>query len=244
MYTLQQHKHSMRFAHSNALAAIISYIVVVRSESETTAFDSDSLVPIAMITHYSDTECSTLDVKSDFQGYYRNPDAEPGTAEANFTYFCDPAKLSSHASAFGIHNLDSCYVNNGGNWYFQPLGFCAAFVINNETMSVQFTSIDHTNRTTIHSVYSDLDCTVPKIVAASAISGACFDNDPKGKNGTSKAEAGFFSDIGSYQVIIPDSYNYLGSSTTTSDAATACRIPSVLVSFVGLSLFVLLAVGI
>jgi len=85
---------------------------------------------------------------------------------------------------------------------------------------------------------------VPKIVAASAISGACFDNDPKGKNGTSKAEAGFFSDIGSYQVIIPDSYNYLGSSTTTSDAAataTACRIPSVLVSFVGLSLFVLFA---
>ena len=106
----------MRFTHSNALAAIISYIVVVRSESETTAFDSDSLVPIAMITHYSDTECSTLDVRSDFQGYYRNPDAEPGTAEENYTYFCDPAKLSSYASAFGIHNIDSCYVDNGGNW--------------------------------------------------------------------------------------------------------------------------------
>ena len=236
----------MRFTHSNALAAIISNIVVVRSEPETTAFDSDSLVPIAMITHYSDTECSTLDVRSDFQGYYRNPDAEPGTAEENYTYFCDPAKLSSYASAFGIHNIDSCYVDNGGNWYFQPLGFCAAFVMNNETMSVQFTSIDHTTRTTIHSVYSDLDCTMPTIVNASAISGACFVNDPKGENGTSKAESAFFLDIGSYQAIIPDSYNYLVSTTTSDAAATAtvCRIPSVFVSFVGLSLFLLLAAGI
>jgi hypothetical protein len=119
--------------------------------------------------------------------------------------------------------------------------------MNNETMSVQFTSIDHTTRTTMHLVYSNLDCTVPKIVTASAISGACFVNDPKGGNGTSKAEADFLLDTGSYQVIIPDSYNYLGS-TTTSDAAAAtaivCRIPSVLVSFVGLSLFVLLAAGV
>lgn len=214
----------MMFAHSISRAsafAVISFVVAVHGQ------EADSLVPIAMITHYSDNECSTLDVNSDFQGYYRNLNTKPGTAEADYTYFCDPAILSSYDAVYGIRNLDSCFVNNGGNWYFQPLGFCAAFVMNNETMSVKFSSIDYTTRKTFHSVYSDLECTVPKVLDAAASSGMCFVNDPKGKNGTDKVEAGFFSEIGSYQVIIPDAYNVI----STSDA---CRIPSVLISFIGL----------
>ncbi len=211
----------MMFTHSisraSALAVIISFVGAVHGQQ------ADSLVPIVMVTHYSDNECSTLDVNSDFQGYYRNLNAEPGTAEADYTYFCDPAQLSSYDAC----RVYSYFVNNGGNWYFQPLDFCGAFVMNNETMSVKFSSIDYTTRKTVHSVYSDVDCTVPKVLDAAASSGMCFVNEPKGKNGTAKVEAGLFSEIVSYQVTIPDAYNVI----STSDA---CRIPSVLVSCISL----------
>ena len=53
-----------------------------------------------------------------------------------------------YADTYGIHNLDSCYVDNGGNWYFQPLGFCGAFVMNDKPMSVMFSSINYTTRKT------------------------------------------------------------------------------------------------
>mmetsp|Transcript_882 Transcript_882/g.1258 ORF Transcript_882/g.1258 Transcript_882/m.1258 type:complete len:108 (-) Transcript_882:3445-3768(-) len=88
-----------------AAAIIISLKAIVVQGKE--------LVPIAMITHYTDNECSILDT-SDFTGYYRNPNAEPGTAEAKYTYFCNPKNVPGYANFYGIHNLDSCFVDNGG----------------------------------------------------------------------------------------------------------------------------------
>ena len=204
------------FVASAAAAAIISCeVVAVHGHKE-------GLVPIAMITHYIDTMCSTLDT-TDFRGYYRNPNAKVGTAEANYTYFCNPETLPL-ADTYGIHNLDSCYVDNGGNWYFQPLGFCGAFVMNDKPMSVMFSSIDYTTRKTIHTVFSDVNCTIPEVLDAEANSGECFVNDPKEHHGTAGVEANVFASIGSYQVTVPDAYNVIPTSTSSG------RYPSILIS--------------
>ena len=193
-------------AFAAAAAITISFEVIVAHGEER--------IPIAMIAHYTDDECSILDTRSDFTGYYRDPNAEPGTAEANYTYFCNPEMLPSYAATYGMNSLDSCYVDNGGNWYFQPLGFCGNFVMNNKPMSVKFTSIDYETRNTVHTVYSDLKCAVPKVTDAK-FSGDCFANNQlAGKNGTAKVEA-FFSSIGSYQIIVPDAYNIIPTSSSS-----------------------------
>jgi len=217
----------------SALAAISNAVAVHGREV------FDSLVPIAMVTHYSDDKCSTLDVSSTFQGYYRNPDTKPGTAEAGYTYFCNPAELSSHeyTNTYGIRNLNSCLVSNGGNWYFQPLNFCAAFVMNNATISVKFTAIDYATQTSVHSVYSDLDCTIPIWTNSSSTSGRCWHwvNDPTkalANDGTTHQEEvnSFNKESASYQILIPDAYNVVISTSS----AAGFRITSVLVSFIGL----------
>jgi len=219
---------------SNTISAlaVISNAVAVHGQDV-----FDSLVPIAMVTHYSDNKCSTLDVSSTFQGYYRNPNTKPGTAEAGYTYFCNPAELTSHeyANTYGIHNLNSCLVSNGGNWYFQPLNLCAAFVMNNATISVKFTAIDHATQTYVHSVYSDLDCTIPIWANSSATSGRCWVNDPTkalANDGTTDQVAAnsFRKEAASYRILIPDAYNVVISTSS----AASFRITSVLVSFIGL----------
>ena len=43
-----------------------------------------------------------------------NPNADLGTPEANYTYFCNPEMLPSYAAMYGIINLDSYFVDNGG----------------------------------------------------------------------------------------------------------------------------------
>ena len=77
-------------------------------------------IPIASVLHYSDDECSTLDTRESFRGYYTNPDAIPDTPEANYTYFCDPEmlKLGEYAK-FGVTRLSSCYYNDGGQHTLQ-----------------------------------------------------------------------------------------------------------------------------
>ena len=193
----------MRFAHSICSASALAFNIVTIGGQGGSAEPEDSLVPIpiAMITHYSDSACSTLDVGTNFhlQDYYRNPDAKPGTAEANYTYFCDRAMVPY--GSYGIYNIDTCHMNNGGNWYYQPLGFCTNFMHNNDTTSIEFTSIDHTTRITIHSVYSDLDCAVQKFLNEAANSSECY---------ADKHHHGFV-EVGLYQFIIPDAHNFAGA---------------------------------
>lgn len=218
-----------KFSAAFAAAAAAAATAIFLKARGVHGIEGTELVPIAMITHYTDNDCSVLDTQ-DFTGYYRNPNAVPGTPEANYTYFCNPEMLPSYAAMYGIINLDSCFVDNGGNWYFQPLGFCGSFVINGKPISVKFSLIDHTTRNTIHTVYSDPNCTVPKVLNGEARSGECFDNNPRGKNGTAKVEANAFRSIGSYQVTVPDAYNLIPSSTSSG------RSPSFLISFTVLSL--------
>ncbi|KAL7539875.1 hypothetical protein ACHAWF_006534 [Thalassiosira exigua] len=212
-----------------AAACAAASAALASSRGGAAAASAQTLVPIAMVAHYADRTCSSLDVL-DFRGYYRDPSAAPGSAEAEYSYFCDPGRMSTYADAFGIRTLDSCIVDNGGNWYFQPLGFCGAFVMNNKTMSVKFTSIDYATRKTVHTVYSDLECTVPTVADAEATSLECFVNSPREKNGTDEVEANYFASIGSYHVVLPDAYNVIPTST-----ASGGRTPSVLISFAILS---------
>lgn len=185
-------------------------IILASCNAACASIDGQDLVPIAMITHYTGKDCLSLDTLN-FKGYYSNSNAEPGTAESNYTYFCNPQLISSYTDTYGIRNLDSCFVDNGGDWYFQPLGFCGAFIMNGKPISVKFTSIDYITRKTVHTVYSDLNCTVADVLDAEAYSGQCFVNNPKKVNGTAEVEASVFSSIGSYQVTLPDAYNVIPS---------------------------------
>lgn len=180
------------------LTAIISCIVLAIRGQQDDNGPNSSLIPIGSILHYSDTACSTLNVDSDFHGYYYNPDAVPGTPETNNTYFCDPSTLSSY-TPYGIRHFESCYVDNGGNWYAQPLGLCGAFVNGNETFSLKFWSIDHTTGITQHQVYTDMNCTVPKTEKFTVINNIC--------------QKSIF--VGSYQIVISDAY-YLASGAIES----------------------------
>ena len=197
----------MRFhspIYASALATI-SGIVTIRGQKN---------IPIASVMHYADTACSSLNVDSDYRGYYQNSDAKPGSPEANYTYFCDPNNLPSYAS-YGIRHFESCYVDNGGNWYAQPLGMCAVFVLGNETLSVKFFSIDPTTGTT-HQVYSDMNCTgVPKTEKVTLMNNICQES--------------MFGDMDSYQIMVSGAHYSVESVST-------CTTPSPLLFFAGLAL--------
>ena len=193
----------MRFhvsMRSSALIAIILVVLTFRSQAQSQDDDDVIPIPIASALHYEDTECSKLSTASDFHGYYQDPDAEDGTPEATYTYFCDPAKLSSYAS-YGIYSRSSCYVDNGGNWYSQPLGLCAVFVKGNETFAVKFSSINVTNHTSYHQVFSDIHCTVPKTAHETLKSNVC--------------QKSIF--VGSYQIIVSGAY-FLAKKTAGIEA--------------------------
>ena len=117
-------------------------------------------IPIASVLHYSDDECTTLDTNSTFKGYYTNPDATPGTPEANYRYFCDPVKLKNgEYSQFGITRLSSCYYDYGGNLYAQPVGSCASFYApSGATLSVKITSINRSTGEISDEVYFGPEC--------------------------------------------------------------------------------------
>jgi len=112
-------------------------------------------IPIASVLHYSDDSCTTLDTRSNFTGYYINPDAEPDTPEANYRYFCDPIKVKSGKySQFGITRLSSCYYDNGGNLYAHPVGLCASFFVpSGNILSVRITSINRSTGEISDEVY-------------------------------------------------------------------------------------------
>ena len=142
-----------------------------------------------MVSHYVDESCSTLATSKLFRGAFANPDAAAGSAEANFTYFCDPAALSTLSIEYGIRHLDSCYVDNGGNWYSQPLGLCAAFVSEGGPFYVKFWSIDASAGATSHQQYRDAACTTPQSANKTVRNNVCQPSTVPG--------------IKSYQVLVP-----------------------------------------
>ena len=153
-------------------------------------------IPIASVLHYSDDECSTLDTRESFRGYYTNPDAKPDTPEANYTYFCDPEKLKlGEYAKFGITRLSSCYYNNGGNLYAQPVGMCTSFFPPGgparPSLSVIITSINHTTWEVTDEVYLGPDCEGEPIDGGTYPNNECLPSNI----------------AGSYQFVIPNAVN-------------------------------------
>ena len=151
-------------------------------------------IPIASVLHYSDDACTTLNTDPEFNGYYTNPDATPGTSEADYRYFCDPIKLKNgEYSQFGITRLSSCYYDNGGNLYAHPVGLCASFNIpSGATLSVIITSINRTTGKISNKVYFGSECQGDPI--------ATEEDLPNNECLSSTVSAG-------YQFVIPDAVN-------------------------------------
>ena len=154
----------------------------------------EQIIPIASVLHYSDDACTTLDTNPDFKGYYTNTDATPGTPEANYRYFCDPVKLKNgEYSQFGITRLSSCYYDNGGNIYAQPVGLCASFFVpSGDTLSVKITSINRSTGEISDEVYFGSECQGDPIAT---------DEDLQNNECLNSTVSG------SYQFVIPDAVN-------------------------------------
>ena len=152
-------------------------------------------IPIASVLHYSDDECSTLDTRESYRGFYTNPDANPDTPEANYTYFCDPEKLKlGEYAKFGVTRLSSCYFNNGGNLYAHPVGMCSSFFIppgGPPSLSVIISSINHTTWEVTTEVYLGPDC------QGEPIDGGTYPNNECLKSNVA----------GSYQFVVPNAVN-------------------------------------
>eukprot|EP00322_Chrysochromulina_rotalis_P020997 CAMPEP_0115857128 /NCGR_PEP_ID=MMETSP0287-20121206/15413_1 /TAXON_ID=412157 /ORGANISM="Chrysochromulina rotalis, Strain UIO044" /LENGTH=199 /DNA_ID=CAMNT_0003311333 /DNA_START=80 /DNA_END=679 /DNA_ORIENTATION=- len=145
--------------------------------------EATTTIRAASILHYTDGKCSTLATKETVRGFF-----SPATSSGS-SYFCDPEAVSNGTlEEFGIKQLQSCFVDNGGNWYFQPLGLCAAFINLDGPFYVKFFSIN--SSMTSHQQFKDAECTIPVSEHKIVPNNVCKLSTVPGEH--------------SYQIIVPD----------------------------------------